>query len=124
MSELASARITTPRALLRAIWDPSPAPEPNLLHKFTLRGQKRDDSQTLSGRAPWAPVLGICALSLLLAGLVLRVPEPSLHGEGLVAVLGLLTVAGVFFVEFAFNPGSIRWVMVLGLGICMGSAAI
>ena len=108
--------------LLRRIWDPSPAPEPNLLHKFTVRGKRCDDSPAT--RARWAPVLGICALSILLAGLVLRLPEPALYGEGLVAILGVLTVAAVFFIEFVFNPGSIRWVMVLGLGICMGSAAI
>jgi len=88
MSEAAS--------LLQRIWDPSPAPEPNLLHKFTIRGQRCDDSRAT--RARWAPVLGICALSILLAGLVLRLPEPALYGEGLVAILGVLTVATVFFI--------------------------
>jgi len=111
-------------SVLRRIWDPSPAPEPNLLRRFTIRGRSCDDTRRLTGRARWAPVLGICALAILLVGLVLRLPEPSLHGEGLVAILGLLTVAAVLFVEFAFDPGSIRWVMVLGLGVCMGSAAI
>ncbi len=110
------------RAFLRAVWDPSPAPEPNLLHKFTVRGRKCED--TVTSRSRWGPVLGICALGILFAGLFLNLPAPALHGEGLVAILGLLTVAGVFFVEFAFDPGSIRWVMVLGLGICLGSAAI
>src|SRR4051794_30210905 len=98
MSNVAAPDMAAPReigsfgSLLRAIWDPSPAPEPNLLHKFTIRGRKCDDSATATARARWGPVLGICALSILLAGLVLRLPEPALRGEGLVAILGLLTV--------------------------------
>jgi len=76
------------------------------------------------GRGRFGPALGIFALAVLLAGLVLQLPTPALHGEGLVGILGLLTVATVLFVEFAFNPGSIRWVMVLAFGICMGSAAV
>jgi signal transduction histidine kinase len=130
MSNAATPKTAVPRgtgsvrSLLRAIWDPSPAPEPNLLHRFAIRGRRCDDPRSVTTRARWAPVLGISALGILFAGLVLQLPTPALHGEGLVAALGLLAVAGVFFVEFAFNPGSIRWVMILGLGICMGSAAV
>ncbi|HYC80158.1 MAG TPA: sensor histidine kinase [Solirubrobacterales bacterium] len=122
MGELVSARLTSPRALLKALWDPSPAPEPNLLHKFTLRGGSCDGAPVT--RARWGPVLGLCALGILLAGLVLHLPEPSLHGEGLVAVIGLVVVAAVFFVEFAFNPNTIRWVTVFALGVCLGSATV
>ncbi|HEY1853652.1 MAG TPA: sensor histidine kinase [Solirubrobacterales bacterium] len=118
----AARDISSLKGLLRAIWDPSPAPEPNLLGRFRSRG--KCDEDTFSSRARWGPVLAICALCLLLAGLVVRLPTPALHGEGLVASLGLLIVGAVFFVEFAFNPGSIRWVMILGLGICIGSAAV
>jgi signal transduction histidine kinase len=128
MSELLRPRLTSPKALARALWDPSPAPEPNLLHKFTIRGKagqgQVSDRGMGAARSRWGPVLGLCALGLLLAGLVLRLPEPSLQGEGLVAIIGLLTVAAVFFVEFAFNPGSIRWVTVFALGVCLGSATV
>jgi signal transduction histidine kinase len=112
----ATARPASGRNLLKALWDSSPAPEPNLLHRYRHRGKGMD------GR--WGPVLGICALGALLVGLVLRLPTPALHGEGLVAALGLLAVAGVFFVEFAFNPNTIRWVTLFALGVCLGSAAV
>ena len=112
---MSEASLAQARGFLRAIWDDSPAPEPNLIRRVSKRS---------GGRGRFGPLLGIFALGVLLAGLVLQMPTPALHGEGLVAILGLLTVAGVLFVEFTFNPGSIRWVMVLAFGICMGSAAV
>jgi signal transduction histidine kinase len=102
------------KGFLRTIWDDSPAPEPNLIRR-AHRG---------NGHGRFGPALGIFALAVLLAGLVLQLPTPSLHGDGLIGVLGLFTVAAVLFVEFAFNPGSIRWVMMLSFGICLGSAAV
>jgi len=110
-----AASLTQAKGFLKAIWDDSPAPEPNLIRRVHHRGD---------GRGRFGPALGIFALAVLLAGLVLQLPTPALHGDGLVGILGLLTVATVLFVEFAFNPGSIRWVMVLAFGICMGSAAV
>jgi signal transduction histidine kinase len=112
MSEASPAQA---RGFLKAIWDDSPAPEPNMIRHVSRRG---------GGRGRFGPALGIFALAVLLAGLVLQLPTPSLHGDGLVGMLGLFTVAAVLFVEFAFNPGSIRWVMVLALGISLGSAAV
>ncbi|HEY2714982.1 MAG TPA: sensor histidine kinase [Solirubrobacterales bacterium] len=112
---MSEAALSQAKGFLKAIWDDSPAPEPNLIRRVSHRGD---------GRGRFGPVLGVVALSVLLAGLVLQLPTPALHGKGLVGMLGLLTVAGVLFVEFAFNPGSVRWVMVLAFGICMGSAAV
>jgi signal transduction histidine kinase len=97
---------TNARTLLAAIWDDSPAPEANIVR----RGY----------RGRFGPLLGVCAVGILAAGLVLQLPTPALHGDGLVAAIGLLGVAGLFFVELAFDPGSIRWVtaFALGLGLC------
>jgi signal transduction histidine kinase len=111
---MSEAALSQAKGFLKAIWDDSPAPEPNLIRRVSNRG---DGSR-------FGPVLGIFALAVLMAGLVLQLPTPALHGKGLVGILGLLTVAGVLLVEFAFNPGSIRWVTVLAFGICMGSAAV
>jgi signal transduction histidine kinase len=110
---MSEAALSQAKGFLKAIWDDSPAPEPNLIRRVSQRDGRR-----------FGPALGVFALAVLLAGLVLQLPTPALHGKGLVGILGLLTVAGVLFVEFAFNPGSIRWVTVLALGICMGSAAV
>ncbi|MBS1881273.1 MAG: hypothetical protein JST31_17300, partial [Actinobacteria bacterium] len=112
---MSEATLAQAKGLLQRIWSEEPAPEANLIRRVSSRG---------GNHARFAPALGIFALSVLLAGLVLQLPTPSLHGDGLIAMLGLLTVVAVLFVEFAFDPGSIRWVMVLSFGICFGSAAV
>jgi signal transduction histidine kinase len=104
-----TAAVNNAKALLAALWDDSPAPEANIMRRG-FRGRR--------GRL--GPVLGIFAVGILVAGLVLQVPTPALHGDGLVASIGLVGVAALLFVEFVLDPGSIRWVtaFALGLGIC------
>jgi signal transduction histidine kinase len=112
---MSASTLEQAKGFLRCVWDDGPAPEPNLIRRVHWG----DGKPRVVG-----PVLGIFAIGVLLAGLVLQLPSPALYGEGLVAILGLVAVAGVLFIEFAFNPGSIRWVMVMALGIALGSAAV
>ncbi len=111
-----SSAASSARSLFAAVWDDSPAPQPGNLLRRAWSGESEH------GRL--GPFLGLAALALLLAGLVVQLPTPALHGTGLVGVLGLLTVGVALTVELVFDPGTVRWVTALGLAICLGSAAV
>src|SRR5262245_45688908 len=102
-----AAALENGKALLTSLWDESPAPEISMIrHRTRHRGVRI--------------FVGTCAAALLIAGLVLHVPTPALHGEGLVVALGLIGVAVLLYVEISRHPATIGWVttFTLGLGIC------
>jgi signal transduction histidine kinase len=102
--------LDTAKGFFRAAWDDGPALEPDVIrHRF---------------RGPLGPLFGAAAISLLLVGLVLSTPTPSLHGTGLVSLIGLLGVAVLFGVEILVDPGTVRWVTAFALGLSLCAAAI
>jgi signal transduction histidine kinase len=112
---MASA-VTSAKSLFEAIWDDSPAPLPGNLVRRAWSGENEH------GRI--GPVLGLTAMGILFASLVVQLPTPALHGVGLLGILGLLTVVTALAVELLLDPGTVRWVTVLGLAVCLGSAAV
>jgi signal transduction histidine kinase len=111
-----SEALAMPRRLLEILWDDSPAPpHGNLLARARKGGGPH-------GR--FGPFLGLGALCILFASLLLQLPAPALHGDGLVGMLGVAAVLLALVVELALNPGTIRWVTFFGLAISLGSAAV
>ncbi len=98
------------KGVLRAVWDDSPARETNLVRRRF--------------RGPLGPLFGVAAVTLLLAGLVLSTPGPSLHGDGLASLIGLAGVVVLFAVEMLVDPGTVRWVTFFALGLSLCSILI
>jgi signal transduction histidine kinase len=111
-----SSAIASARGVWDAIWDDAPAPPQGNLLRRGWSGR--------SARHRMSPFIGLAALALLVVSLVLELPTPALHGEGLVAVIGIVLVFGSLAVELALDPGTIRWVTALGLCICLGCATV
>ncbi len=98
------------KALARGLWDAGPAREPNLMRrKF---------------HGPIGVVLAALMLGLLGVGLVLDLPTPALHGEGLIGAIGLVLVVGAIGIELVFDPGTIRWVTLFTFALGAGSLLV
>jgi signal transduction histidine kinase len=93
------------KGILGAVWDDSPARETNLIRR-RFRGR-------------FGPLLGAALLALLLVGMLLSTPSPSLHGEGLASLIGLTGFVALFAIELIADPGTVRWVTCFALGVSL-----
>jgi signal transduction histidine kinase len=115
-----SSAISSARGVWDAIWDDAPAPP----HGNLLRRAWNKDTRLARGRGRLGPFMGLAALCLLFASLLVQMPAPALSGNGLVGMLGFAVVVVALVIELAVDPGTVRWVTALGLSICLGCAAV